>query len=169
MASLEGEFDATTVEPSQPFDLLPEGEYRVQIIKSSKKDTKKGDGSYLELEMEVLEGSQKGRKIWDILNLWSPSDKAREIAAKSMSAICHATGVLKVTDSEQVHFKPMTIQVSIQPPKDGYSAKNQVKGYRVPGMAGTSATPAAPRQAPATTAAATQPGSPVPPWQRKTA
>ena len=40
--------------------------------------------------------------------------------------ICHATGKLQVGDSEELHLVPMTIQVKIRPPKNGYGESNAI-------------------------------------------
>ena len=68
MADLNG-FDATNVEPNAGFDPIPAGKYVAAITASAMKPTKNGKGEYLELEMEVLEGPFKGRKLWDRLTL----------------------------------------------------------------------------------------------------
>ena len=69
MALLNGTFDASGVEPAAPMELLPPGRYVAQIVQSEMQPTKAGDGQMLWLELEVLEGAQRGRKIWDRLNL----------------------------------------------------------------------------------------------------
>ena len=47
-------FDASQVDPSVPFEVLPSDKYIVEITKSEMKPTKAGDGAYLELEYTVL-------------------------------------------------------------------------------------------------------------------
>ena len=49
-----------------------------------------------------------------------------EIAQRTLSAICHATGKMHVSDSEDLHLIPMTIQVKIKPPKNGYGESNGI-------------------------------------------
>lgn len=128
MAQFNEAFDANTVEPNKPFEAIPNGKYPV-IIKNSKwEKTKKGDGAYLELVLEVIgDGPYKNRKLWDRLNLSNPSMQAVEIAQKTLSAICHATGVMKVTDSSQLHNIPMIAAVVVKAgPND---PNNEIKGY----------------------------------------
>lgn len=129
MAYLNEEFDASKVEPAAPLEPVPPGDYVVHIKNSEMKDTKKGDGKYLNLEMEVTEGDYKGRFIFDRLNLDNPNQTAVEIAQKTLSAICHAVGVLKVRDSSQLHYKRMLVSVDVEK-RDGYSAQNSVKAYK---------------------------------------
>lgn len=114
MANLNG-FDATAVKPAEDRGAFPPGEYTALIIDSSMKDTKNKDGQYLELTVQITGGEFSGRKVWARLNLVNKNDKAREIAERELSAICHAVGVLKPSDSAQLHNKPLTIRVDIEP------------------------------------------------------
>ena len=132
MAQLFGgqAFDANAVEPNAPREVLPPDDYKVMIVSSAMKDNKAGTGSYLELEMDILDGENQGRKIWDLLNLDNPNQKAVEIAERTLSAICRAVGVWNCTDSDQLHGRAMIASVKVDPAKDGYEAKNSVKGYK---------------------------------------
>jgi hypothetical protein len=119
-------FDATTVAPSSERGPIPKGKWLGQIIRSEMKNTKSGSGSYLELEIEFLDNALPGRKIWDRLNLDNPNEQAVSIARRTLSAICHAVGVMAVTDSEELHFKPL--MVSVGPRRDD-PEQTEVKGY----------------------------------------
>lgn len=175
MASLNGTFDASTVEPSAPRDLLPPGDYVAQIIESDMVPTKAGDGQMLKLTMEVLDGPARGRRIWDSLNLINPNQQTTEIAQRTLSAICHAVGQLQVSDSELLHFKPLSVRVAVEddsrdkdlPPHERRK-QNRVKGYRAAGGAAMPAAPAQ-QQRPAANpppAQARPAGQPIPPWRR---
>lgn len=171
MAHLGQSFDAREVAPREPMDLLPPGKYAAQIVQSEMRATKAGDGQYLWLELDIIDGPHKGRKIWDRLNLVNSNEQTVEIARRTLSAICHAVGQMHVSDSEQLHFKPMLVTVKFKPAgKDRYGverdASNEVGGYSpLGGM------PAA-RPAQASTAPAAAPAGPprqptaVPPWRR---
>lgn len=163
MAQLGGTFDATQVAPSQPFEVIPAGKYKVQVTDSDMRPTKDGDGKYLWLEMEILEGEYQGRKIWDRLNLVNQNQQAVEIAQRSLSALCHATGKLHVTDSEALHFIPVVATVKVRPPKGEYGASNEIRGYEPAGAAVTQMRPAAT----SATAAAPAATSTSAPWKRK--
>ena len=88
--------------------------------------TKDGGGQYLWLELDVLEGPLAGRKLFDRLNLVNASAQTVEIAQRTLSAICHATGRLQVQDSDELHLIPMIADVTIKPPKNGYGESNKV-------------------------------------------
>lgn len=174
MASLNGTFDATQVEPNAPFEVLPAGKYPVQIVASDMRPTKDGNGSYLWLELEVLDGEQKGRKVYDRLNLDNPNQQAVDIAQRALSAICHATGKLHVSDSEELHYIPMVATVRVRPGRvvDGkeYSASNEVRGYEPASGAAPARPAAAPVARPAAvSAAAAAPTRSPAPWKRNAA
>ena len=73
-------------------------------------------GKYLWLMLDILEGPQQGRKVFDQLNLVNANPTTVEIAQRTLSAICHATGRLQVNDSDELHLIPLTIQVLQQAP-----------------------------------------------------
>ena len=155
MATLN--FDARTVEPSAPMGIIPAGDYNVQIVKSEIKPTANGQSHYLQLELEVLDGEFKGRKLWDILNLWNDNETAARIAQQSLSAIGHAVGVLDIRDSEQLHNKPMLASVKVEKGNAQYpDDKNRVKGYGAYKGAATNAPAVAPAPAFAPQAPAAQ-------------
>lgn len=174
MASLNGTFDASTVEPSAPIEIIPPGDYTVQIIESDMVPTKANDGQMLNLTMEVLDGPARGRRLWDRLNLVNNNQQAVEIAQRTLSAICHAVGQIQVSDSEMLHFKPMIAKVKVKPAgKDKHGiwreAKNEIGGYKPAGGAASPAAPAIQQQRPAANpppAQARPAGQPIPPWRR---
>ena len=126
--NLDG-FNANEIEPNKPLDVLPPGKYKVVISESESKDTKSGNGSYLSLTLTVIDGEHLGRKLFDRLNLNNPNPTTVEIAKKTLSAICRATGVLTPQHSSDLHDIPLIAVVKVQPPKGEYDAKNEVKGY----------------------------------------
>ena len=124
-------FNSAGREASKPREdgPFPAGWYRAWIVASEVKPTRKGDGKRLELELDVIEGEHKGRKVWEGLNIENPSADAQEIALRDLTAICQATGVLKFTASAQLHRKPMLVKVGIEK-KEGYKDRNVTLGYR---------------------------------------
>lgn len=153
-------FDATTVAPNASFDPLPAGWYNANITSSEMKPTKDGSGAYIQLELTILDGQYANRKVFDRLNVQNNSKVAQEIAYATLSSICHATGVIQVQDTSQLHGIPMEVKLSVRPASDGYEAANDVKGYRASsqGAGGMS-------QAPQMGAPAQQPPAQQPPAQ----
>lgn len=160
----EMNFDATTVNPDSPFEPIPNGIYRMHVAASEVKATKDGRGQYLQLELVVLDGEMKGRKVWERLNIVNPNSTAQEIAQRTLSAICHATGVMQVANSSQLHHIPMLVTVVVKEDK-GYGPRNEVKKYEADPSTGRGVAPSGAAPRPAAPAPATE----TPPWARKSA
>lgn len=128
MANLQG-FDANQVEPSQDFTPLPAGEYVAVITDSEMKPTKTGNGHYLQLTFQIVEGEHANRLIWVRLNLDNPNATAVDIARRELSSICRSVGVLVPTDSSDLHNLPCVLAVKLKRRKDTGELQNEVKGY----------------------------------------
>ena len=123
-------FNAATVAPSSAFDPIPAGWYVAKIVQSEIRQTNKKDGHYIWLALQVLNTEHAGRVVFDNLNIDNPNPKAVEIGYGSLSAICHATDVIDMQDTEQLHGIPIEVKVTIDPASGQYAASNSVKGYR---------------------------------------
>lgn len=125
-------FDATQVAPDEGTgEALPAGWYNAMIDESEMKPTKAADGScYLQLRFTVLDGQYAGRKFWDRLNLVNANDEAVRIAKGQLSALCHATGVMQVQDTSQLHGIPVKVRLKYRAANDQYEASNDVGGYK---------------------------------------
>ena len=172
MAFLGGTFDATSVEPAQPRDIMPPGNYPAQIIESVMKETQKG-GQMLQLTLEIIDGQSKGRRVWDNLNLVNPHPAAQDIAQRTLSAICMAVGKKNISDSEEVHFLPMVITVAVEPdsrdkdlPPEEQRKRNVVRGYAAANSSVHVPSKFTPRQPAPPPAAASKPATGTPPWRK---
>jgi hypothetical protein len=154
MANLNG-FNADDVEPTAPFDALPlpAGKYLAAITASDMKVTRANDGSYLELQFQILDGEYKGRYLWARLNIENPNAKAVQIARGHLSAICRAVGVMQPRDSVDLHNIPLVISVKCKKREDTGEMTNEIKGYEA-----EAASSDQPQQAQADDA--------TPPWKR---
>ena len=164
-----GDFDANAVEPAD-FSALPTGDYLVIISNSEFRATKNGSGQYLMLAFQVIDGPRKGRYLWHNLNLQNQNPKAEEIAQRELSAICHATGRMRISDSEELHNIPHLIHVVYIPAKGEFPEKNQIKKWtRMFEAPATSAPPAAasPARKAASPAPDPNPEGKIPPWKRQ--
>ena len=122
-------FDATSVDPATSYDVIPKGEYLAAAVSSEMKSTKMGTGQYLQLSFEVLDGKYKGRRVFERLNLQNQNKDAEEIAQRTLSALCHAIGILQVDESEQLHDVPVMITLGIEEGKGDYGPQNRIMGY----------------------------------------
>lgn len=148
-------FNAETVEPSVPFEALPAGKYIAIITESDMKDTRSGNGRYLQLEFEITEGEYSGRKVWTRLNLENSNPDAVKYARADLAAICRAVNVLHPADSVELHNLPLQITVKCRKNQDD-EIINEVKSFAP-----------VPAAAPAPVAATPQTGTnSTPPWAR---
>jgi len=158
MANLNG-FNANDVEPTTAFEPLPAGKYLAAITASEMKPTKKGDGSYLQLEFTVHDGAYQGRKVWDRLCINHPNDLTQKIARGNLSAICRAVGVMQPRDSVELHNLPLVITVKCKKRQDNGEITNEIKGYDAKAKAAPTASQPAPSQQSSAT-------DTTPPWKR---
>jgi Protein of unknown function (DUF669) len=171
-------------EPSSPrgdIELLPVAKYDAHIIESDVAPLKSGKGTGLSLTIEILSPGYKGRRVWASLNVAHENPKAQEIAQRDLSALKIAVGMPgKLTNTDDLHFRPFTLGVKVEPAQNGYPAKNVQNGFFPPGGAtaglpqSTSTRPApnnagayVPPRAPSQPQQPPQTGSATPPWARK--
>ncbi len=152
-------FNAAQFSPEVPREAIPAGWYAVQMVESEMKPTSAGNGAYLQVTLQVLEGAFAGRKVIDRMNLNNPNATAVQLAQARLSSYCHATGVIQCMDSAQLHGIPMKVKLSVRTDPTGqYEPSNevrQVKHINEPTESGP-AVGMAPAQAPATPAWAGQ-------------
>lgn len=127
MASFGHTFDASSIEPSNGYEVLPPGKYLAQIVASEMRVTKDGHGQYLYLEVDILDGQYAGRKLFDRLNLVNANTDAVQIAQRTLSSICRAVGKMQVSNSEQLHLIPLIADVRVRPPKGMYGESNSIR------------------------------------------
>ncbi len=151
------DFNATSVEPQTSFEPIEAGKYQVKIRNTEKRETKNRTGHLLQLELEIQGPTHKGRILFDRLNLWNSNQTAVEIAQRTLSAICHAVGIMHIKNHEELRGKVLDAKVAVKPAEGQYEASNEVKGY--------SAVSAAPQQPVITSTPSSD--AATPPWARK--
>ncbi len=84
-------FDATQVAPVQTAPTHPVGKFPAFISGAENKPTKDNSSGYLEIMFTTQAG-----KIPMRYNLWHEKEQVARIAQGQLSALCHATGVMRV-------------------------------------------------------------------------
>lgn len=84
---------AGDVEESNGFEPMPNGDYILRLNEANVKETKKGDGKYLESVFEVCQENGKfvGRKIWFRFNFENKSQQATNIGIGQLKAFCRVS------------------------------------------------------------------------------
>lgn len=155
-------FDASRVEPNAVMEALPAGWYMAVFTASEEKPTKAQTGSYLQLQAEIIEGEYRGRKLFERINLNNPNQTAVEIAQRTLSAICHAVGVMTPRQSSDLHDRPFMVKIAVKPADGQYGPSNEIKGYEAVKSGG-----GAPAQSQGAATQAASSGGATPPWKRK--
>ena len=123
------DFDVTEYE-AQPvrsgWDPLPPGDYTACVTGTDLKATKAGNGEYIELTIEIMDGEFSGRKIWERLNVNNPSEQTVQIARSQLNQLATALGQVPLKDTDQLLEIPFTLTLDIDR-KD--TTRNRVMGY----------------------------------------
>lgn len=127
-------------------DPLPKGVYSVQIVEVKHKPTKAGTGLYAELELQVIDGPSKGRKVWDRLNVQNPNAQAVSIALEQVSSYGHALGRPFVATCDDFRGAYVDVELGLEAARGDNPAQNRVAKVFAYGTGGAQA---APQQAPA--------------------
>ncbi len=122
-------FDVNSVEPQGDFEVIPPGKYTVLIEKSELQQTKKGNGHFIYLEMQIADGQFKGRKIFDRINVENPSSQCIVIGKRCLSALGLAIGLQAVSDTSQLVNQLVIAHVKIK------NEQNEVRTYSSVGSA----------------------------------
>jgi hypothetical protein len=169
MAQMHRQFDATQVEPGSAMTADPEfnGWHLMHIVDSQWKAAKSNNGEFLELTVQVIGGKYNNRKLWKRLNLVNVNTQAVEIAERELSALCHALGVLRPSDSAELHNRPFMGNVVFRPATDRGGAVNEIAQNAFKPADGTAmAQPQTSRAAPTPAPA---PAGTRPIWQKQPA
>lgn len=140
------------------FDPIPAGTYTASITQANLRDTKDGTGKMIAIRYDITGPSHQGRVIFSNINIRNKSPKAEEIGRQQLGDIMRAIGLASLQDTDQLIGGQLQIKVDIEK-KEGYEARNQVKGFKALSGSPAPAPAAAPAPAPAAGAA--------PPWARK--
>lgn len=125
MAQFQTAFDMNEDYGENDFSPIPKGIYQAIIEDTEIKQTKDGQGSYLKVTFQIIQEGQKGRKVFDNLNLANKSADAMRIGKQKLKKIALAVGVKdNFNDSSILHDKPLLIKIEV----DG--EYNNVKDYK---------------------------------------
>lgn len=135
MVALNTVINADDIPARDDFTPVPPGTYAGMITGSEMKPTKNGE--MLVLTIEIQDGQEAGRKIFERLNLKNDSEIAVKIAYQTLGEVIRACGKTTIKDSEELHNKRMSLDIVVDPAKpyvkDGQqmpgSPQNRVKKY----------------------------------------
>jgi hypothetical protein len=147
-----------TAKTQRNFDPIHDGIYLLQAAINPGGDGPDGwltpskDGASLGLNVEytVAEGEHAGRKIFERLTISGTTEgheKAAEISAQKIRAILESARGVRPDDMSEAAIQARSInsyeelcglrflgKIGVQPPQNGYEAKNTLRRVAVPGM-----------------------------------
>jgi hypothetical protein len=100
---------------------LPPGRYKGVIKSTEGKPTKDGAGSYLQLELLVIEGPHNGESQMDRLNLFNSEPLTVKIANGQLSAYCHVTNTFVFQNTDELCNKPFQFEIAQQKKNPEYT------------------------------------------------
>lgn len=164
-------FDASAVAPQQAYTPIPAGTYIAHIVESDVQPLKSGAGLGMKLVFEILDGQHKNRKVIERYNVEHTNAQTQQIAQSQVSALCHAIGVIKPQQTQELHLRPCKIIVGVRAAQGDFGPSNTIKGYE--SASGVAMAPfTAPTQGHAPqqqSPTATMPAASVPAWAQKKA
>jgi hypothetical protein len=129
-------FDASGIAPQKPIECIPAGWYPCEISDAEVKATKgRSGGKRANFEFTVTAGDYKGRKIFGGINVTNANPQAQEIGQRELSAICHAVGIINVSDlaafiGKQLHVKVKLKKATPEEVEKGYEDRNEPSGFK---------------------------------------
>lgn len=149
MVALPQTYNPSEVEASAPAESVPAGEYKVQVISSELKETKAGNGSFIEMVYLITQGEHENYKIWDRFNVDNPNQQAVDIGLRQFKQLAEACGKPDCTDTEELHNKvficttgpqkndPTRTEVKLRSPYSGASGGSTSKAPASSASTGT--------------------------------
>jgi hypothetical protein len=158
MGNLSSIFDGMGTKPENDYSPLPEGNYKVEIVKADVKETKDGTGNYINVQYKVVDGPCANRVFFGMVNIKNKNPEAQRIGQEQFYNLRTACGLQKVTDTDQLIG--YTIEVSLGIKKsEQYGDQNNIKKF--------SAIAGAPKPAAVPTPTAPTAPAGAPPWAKK--
>ena len=135
MATLEAAINRSELPEEEKGDYspIPEGWYNVKITDASLNKTKAGTGEYIKVEYTVSGENFSGRRVWDLLNIRNPSEKAEEIGRRQLSSLMSAIGLETLNDTDELVGADLKVKVKIKPAEGDYSESNGIGGFKALG------------------------------------
>jgi hypothetical protein len=131
MAQLGKAFDFSAVDTTDNFELLPAGDYIVEVVDSAIKQTRAGDGEYISLQLRVVDGQYENRRVYTNINTVSPKADTQAIGEKLLAQLCSAVGLPHaLEDTADLHSIPVRATLKIEREKNGYPARNNVRAFK---------------------------------------
>lgn len=121
-------FDFNEVK-EQTNQVLPTGQYTVQIEKAEVKKTKAGDGEYLNVQMKVISQYYNGGVLFHMFNLRNPNEIAQNIGRSELKTLMGlvSVGDLNAAGPNDLVGKVIDVKTAVK--VDRYGERAVVKKF----------------------------------------
>lgn len=127
MAELD--FELLEEEERPSFDPLPPGWYKM-VVNSAEDETSKAGNRYLQVEFEVTNVDNSGRRVWDNFNLWHPDETVKGIAQRQFSDLARACGLANCKDTDELVGQHLDVLLKVEQGNGEYPPKNRPSAFR---------------------------------------
>jgi len=115
---------------------LPDGDYVVALNRVTEKQTKAGNGSYIDTSFTVTEGDSAKRLLFHTFLINHPSEKAQSIGREQLDKFLKSVGVNGGFESlgndsmalEALVGKELLVNITIEA-NPGYKDRNKIKKF----------------------------------------
>ena len=126
-----GEINASDLpENESNFEPIPGGTYPAEIKVAKLQDNKKGTGNYISIQWSITGENYAGRVVFDMITFTNDSEEAVKIGRQELRQLMDATGLTRLSHTDQLIGRTCLIRVGVKPADDKYDAGNVVKGYK---------------------------------------
>lgn len=128
----------TEVKTKKTYDPMPKGKYLMQLTRLTEKDTKAGNGTYLDATFQVVEGEFKNRLVFHKFHVANPNSKCQEVGIDQLNKFLKCSGAHGGLadldfDTERVSEfinKPVAANVGIEEGSGGYKDRNRITSFQ---------------------------------------
>ena len=114
-SSIKNDLDPNVEKNSGGFEIIPEGDYKIVILKDTVKDNKKNTGKIWKLKLQIIEGQFKNKILDDNINIIHNSPICQKIGQGVLRNISELTGTpYPPKNTDAIFGKPIGCHISIQ-------------------------------------------------------
>lgn len=124
-------FNAEQHEPvSLDNSVIPKGWYPAIVTASDVGPTSNGLGIIAKFTFEVVDGPNKGKKVFTNFNVKNPTETAQRIGLGMLSSLAKACNRPQFDDTTELHNIHVLIKVDIDPGNEKYAERNKIVDFK---------------------------------------
>jgi len=109
--------------------VIPPGTYRATLEEAELKETKDGEGKYIQATFVVTDENQTGRKFWEMFNIQNKNEKAVQIGLGRIKSLIVAAGGSPGLFNDEQALVGLECMVKLTVKTDEHGEKNRVVGF----------------------------------------